>query len=224
MTEQHKNAMVLVSGDDIHHDLLSAALYFQRVAADAGFVARAAMGMQRFVDAFPLTDQQDLFCIYKAGGEFSTAQQASLAERVRNGAGLVALHCSNVMGTTEHGTLHPSFASYFHLLGNRYLSHGPGAHEGRHQIRIVAEHPITAGVTDFELFDEYYEFEMADDNYELLAERTRDDGTVIPVLYTRTFGAGRVVYLASGHDLRAWGEPPFIRLVQQALVWAGGEG
>jgi uncharacterized protein len=44
---------------------------------------------------------------------------------------------------------------------------------------------------------------------------------VIPVMYAREFGAGRVVYLALGHDMRAWGEPPFRKLVAQALAWAG---
>jgi uncharacterized protein len=31
-----------------------------------------------------------------------------------------------------------------------------------------------------------------------------------------------VVYLALGHDMRAWGEPPFRRLVRQAMTWAAG--
>ena len=109
----------------------------------------------------------------------------------------------------------------FELLGNRYLSHGPGHHEGRHTIEIVAGHPVTNGVTDFELFDEYYEFELADEKVEILAQRRRADGVVIPVMYAREFGAGRVVYLALGHDMRAWGEPPFRKLVAQALAWAG---
>ncbi|GGL97564.1 ThuA domain-containing protein [Nakamurella endophytica] len=215
-------AMVLVSGDDIHHDLLSAAPYLTRLAADAGFVARAAIGMQRFLDPHPLTAAQDVFCVYKAGGEFSAAQQAALADRVRSGAGLVAIHSSNVLGTTADGGLDESFRPFFDLLGNRYLSHGPGHHEGHQKVAVVTRHPITDGVSDFELFDEFYEFEFSDDDHEVLAERTRDDGVVIPVLYARHYGAGRVVYLASGHDLRAWGEPPFIRLVQQSLQWAAG--
>jgi hypothetical protein len=42
------------------------------------------------------------------------------------------------------------------------------------------------------------------------------------VLYAREYGAGRVVYLALGHDLRAWGEPPVRALVRQSLRWAAG--
>ena len=41
-------------------------------------------------------------------------------------------------------------------------------------------------------------------------------------VYPREVGTGRVVYLALGHDMRAWGEPPFRALVRQALAWASG--
>ena len=89
-------------------------------------------------------------------------------------------------------------------------------------LRIVADHPITSGVADFDLFDEYYEFELADEDVTVLAQRHRADGAVIPVLYAREVGAGRVVYLALGHDMRSWGEPPVRTLVRQALLWASG--
>ena len=54
----------------------------------------------------------------------------------------------------------------------------------------------------------------------MLAQRHRADGAVIPVMYAREAGAGRVVYLALGHDMRAWGEPSFRALVRQAMTWA----
>jgi type 1 glutamine amidotransferase len=110
----------------------------------------------------------------------------------------------------------------FELLGNRYLSHGPGHHEGRHTIEIVGDHPITEGIDDFGLFDEYYEFELADDDVQVLARRHRADGAEIPVMYARQVGDGRVVYLALGHDLRSWGEPPVRELVRRALQWTAG--
>jgi type 1 glutamine amidotransferase len=116
----------------------------------------------------------------------------------------------------------PADRALYELLGCRYLSHGPGHHEGRHTIKIVPGHPVVAGLSDFELFDEYYEFELADDKVTVLAQRHRADGVVIPVMYAREVGAGRVVYLALGHDMRAWGEPSFRALVRQAMTWAAG--
>lgn len=215
-----KRAMVIVNGDDIHHDLISAASVFQQLGVEAGFATRRAAGTSRFVDARPETADADVYLFYTAGGLFRTDQQQALLDAVRAGKGVVALHGANIMGWVDGG-LDPADVPLFSLIGNRYLSHGPGHHEGRHRIDIVAEHPITAGVESFELFDEYYEFELADDDVEILAERTRADGEVIPVLYAREVGAGRVVYLALGHDMRSWGEPSFRRLVVQAIQWAG---
>jgi len=214
-------AMVVVSGDDIHHDLIGAADVFQQLGIEAGFATRRAMGTARFADPRPETAGNDVFLLYTAGGHFATAQQEALAEAVRGGKGLVGVHGASIMGRQGDGP-DPADRPLFELLGNRYLSHGPGHHEGRHAVEIVADHPVTRGVSDFELFDEYYEFEFADDDVRILAQRRRADGAVIPVLYVRQVGRGRVVYLALGHDMRSWGEPPVRTLVRQALLWASG--
>lgn len=214
-------AMVIVNGDDIHHDLIGAASVFQQLGVEAGFATRRAMGTHRFLDPRPETAENDVYLLYTAGGQFATGQQQALADAVRAGKGLVGVHGADILGWKGDG-LDPADRPLFELLGNRYLSHGPGHHEGRHKIEIVAEHPITAGLSDFELFDEYYEFELADEAVTVLAQRHRGDGVVIPVLYTREYGAGRVVYLALGHDMRSWGEPPVRALVRQALRWAAG--
>jgi type 1 glutamine amidotransferase len=216
-----RNALVVVNGDDIHHDLLSASQVFQQLGIEAGLVTRRAIGQNRFVDARPETADADVYLFYTAGGQFPTAQQEALVAAVAAGKGLVGVHGANIMGWEGDG-IDPADRPYFDLLGNRYLSHGPGHHEGRHTIEIVGEHPITEGLDDFELFDEYYEFEFADDDVQVIAQRHRADGAVIPVMYVRTVGAGRVVYLALGHDMRSWGEPPVRTLVRRALAWAAG--
>jgi type 1 glutamine amidotransferase len=213
MTAATGTAMVIVSGDDIHHDLLNAASVFQALGLEAGFATTAAMGMGRFADPAPHTADADVYLLYTSGGLSSPAQQEALAAAVAGGKGLVAIHCSNVLG--------PADRPLFELLGNRYLSHGPDHHEGTFEVLIGGDHPITRGVEDFTLFDEYYEFEFADAAVDVLATRRRvSDGAVIPVLYARPVGSGRVCYLALGHDMRAWGQPAFRTLVRQALQWA----
>jgi hypothetical protein len=214
-------AMVIVNGDDTHHDLIGSSLVFQQIGTEAGFATRRAAGTGRFIDPRPETAQADVYLFYTSGGQFWTGQQQALAQAVAGGKGMVSIHCSNILGWQGDG-VDPADRPLFELLGNRYLSHGPGHHEGRHTIEIVADHPATAGVADFELFDEYYEFELADEKITVLAQRHRADGVVIPVMYAREVGAGRVVYLALGHDMRAWGEPPFRALVRQSLAWASG--
>jgi hypothetical protein len=220
MTAATRSAMVIVSGDDIHHDLLGAASVFQTLGTEAGFATTAAMGMGRFIDPMPRTAEADVYLLYTSGGLSSTAQQEALAAAVAGGKGLVAIHCSNVLGTVG-GALDPADRPMYSLLGNRYLSHGPDHHEGTFEVNLAGDHPITRGIGDFTLFDEYYEFEFASDDHVVLASRHRvSDQVKIPVLYTRSVGEGRVCYLALGHDMRAWGQPAFRALVRQALMWA----
>ena len=219
--QQPARAMVIINGDDIHHDLISASLVFQQLGIEAGLATRRAAGTNRFVDPRPETAEADVFLLYTAGGQFATAQQEALAAAVHGGKGYVGIHGANIMGW-QGDAIDPADRPLFDLLGNRYLSHGPGHHEGRHLIEIVGDHPITAGLEDFELFDEYYEFELADDDIQVLAQRHRADGVVIPVMYVREVGQGRVVYLALGHDMRSWGEPAVRELVRRALRWAAG--
>lgn len=214
--------MVIVNGDDIHHDLIGASLVFQQLGVEAGFATRRAAGTGRFVEPRPETADSNVYLFYTAGGQFTTAQQRALAALVAGGKGYVGVHGANILGWQGDG-VDPADRPLFDLLGNRYLSHGPSHHEGRHLIEIVGEHPITRGIDDFELFDEYYEFELADDDVQVLAQRHRADGVVIPVMYARKVGLGRVVYLALGHDMRSWGEPPVRELVKRALVWAAGD-
>jgi hypothetical protein len=214
-------AMIIVNGDDTHHDLLSAATVFQQLGIEAGFATRKASGTHRFVEARPETADASVYLFYTSGGLFSTEQQQALAAEIAAGKGMVSMHGANILGW-KGDDVDPADRPLFDLLGNRYLSHGPGHHEGRHRIEIVGDHPATAGVESFELFDEYYEFELADDNITVLAQRERADGVIIPVMYAREVGKGRVVYLALGHDMRAWGEPAFRALVRGALTWAAG--
>ncbi|MDR2929801.1 MAG: ThuA domain-containing protein [Propionibacteriaceae bacterium] len=220
-TTRPTRALVLVNGDDTHHDLLAASPILQQLGVDADLVTDRGMGMNRFIDPRPATADADVYLLYTSGGAFPTAQQEALASAVRAGKGVVALHCANLVGFGEGGL--EADRPLFDLLGNRYLSHGPGYHEGRQTVEFVGEHPITQGLENFEIFDEYYEYAFADDGHQVLATRARvEDGVAIPLMYTREVGAGRVVYLALGHDLRAWGEPGFRTLVKRSLRWAAG--
>ncbi|HEX3779883.1 MAG TPA: ThuA domain-containing protein [Pseudonocardiaceae bacterium] len=206
------SALVVIDGTDIHHDLLGAALAFQQIGLTAGLATGRAVGMQRFVEPHEETASVDAYLLYTAGGAFGPEQQQALADAVAHGKGLLALHASCVLSAEE------ADRAMVDLLGCRYLSHGPGHHEGTYAVHVDGEHPITSGVGDFSLFDEYYVVELSDPGVRVLAWRDAEGGTE-PVLYVREHGAGRVCYLALGHDMRAWGEPMFQRLVRQAIRW-----
>ena len=207
------SALVLIDGTDIHHDLFGAALTLQSIGLAAGVRTGRGVGMQRFVDPREETADVDAYVLYTAGGAFGPDQQSALADAVAGGKGLLALHASCVLDDGE------SDRAMVELLGCRYLSHGPGHHEGSYDVHLDDDHPITSGVTDFTLFDEYYVIELSDPDVRVLAWRDAPGGGTEPVLYVREHGLGRVCYFALGHDMRAWGQPMFQRIARQAIRW-----
>jgi uncharacterized protein len=210
-------ALVVVNGDDVYEDVFAASLELQDILTAAGFATAVGAGTARFDDAAALADT-DLVVLYTATGEFPPQRQRALAARVRGGAGLLAIHASNVLGTPG-AHVDPAYAEAFALIGSRYVSHGPLPHESRFRVETDGRHPVTRGIGAFEITHEHYHVETADD-VEVVAwrcEGTRRE----PLVHTRNWGEGRVCYVQLGHDLRAWGEPQLRATITQAALWAG---
>jgi type 1 glutamine amidotransferase len=92
------------------------------------------------------------------------------------------------------------------------------------RVRVRDGHPLTRGVKDFELIDElYYDLVLAAD---LRATEHADcewEGRSHPMALSatggRVEGAGKLVYLANGHDMRAFESPALRRLWVNAVHW-----
>jgi type 1 glutamine amidotransferase len=212
------SALVVVEGTDLHHDLIGAALALQEIVIEAGIPTARAVGVDRFVDPLEATAEADVYVLYRSSTVFDPRQQQGLADLVAAGKGLVVLHASNLFGFGAGG-LEADLTAYT-LIGSRYLSHGDTGSEGRFEVKIDADHPVTRHLGDFPIDDEYYVLDYADD-VRVLAHRETPTGTE-PLVYIRRHGAGRVCYTALGHDPRAWGNPGFRQLVRQAVLWATG--
>jgi uncharacterized protein len=118
---------------------------------------------------------------------------------------------------------------YGELLGFTWVwgitKHSP---LGDHTVNILPTgHPMVAGMQDYTLFDELYYDVQVTPGLETEVHATADwDGQARPMIITaeggRVAGAGRTVYLANGHDLRAFACPALPRLWQNAVSWALG--
>ncbi len=124
--------------------------------------------------------------------------KAGLLEYVKSGKGLVSLHfsCSSFQDWQE----------YRELLGRVWVKdvggHGP---RSVFKVKITnTEHPITAGVSDFEMDDELYAKLSGDAEIEVLATAYSDwSQQVEPLLFVKHYGEGHVVHNLFGHDTRA---------------------
>lgn len=132
-------------------------------------------------------------------------QIGALLGAVASGIGFVGLHSA----TTTFRTSQP----YIAMIGSRFSHHPPLGHYTVE--RISTDHPVTAGFEPFTLEDELYHLTDVADDIQVLAWAEEQ-----PMVYVRQHGAGRVCYIAPGHDQRAIGRPEYARLVNQAIGWA----
>ena len=155
----------------------------------------------------------DAVVMYTAGGELSRSQEDGLADYVRGGGGLVAIHCANVeiKGADK----------YHEMVGTVFVKHGPIAEFG------VETDAAAAGILprlsgSFSITDEFYlcerrtDAELRDFQHGLWQFERHSMG------YTRDYGEGRVFYTALGHDERAFNHPDFQDQVYKGLRWACG--
>ncbi|PUB24854.1 hypothetical protein C8K30_108111 [Promicromonospora sp. AC04] len=157
-----------------------------------------------------------------------------LIAAVRGGAGLAGWH----------GGIADSYrnsSDYLQLIGGQFATHpakaAPDELAGdatdnfvRHTIDIVpeqADHPIVAGITDFELTTEQY-WVLSDDYNDVLATTTLaapdfqpwHRPVTCPAVWTRLWGEGRVFVATPGHDLATVSNPNVRTIVERGILWA----
>ena len=137
------------------------------------------------------------------------AQQQAIRDFVHNGGGFLPLH--NAQG------VYPPDGLYYKLLGGDY-----GGHPKPYVFTVRVEnhaHPVTAGVEDFEIFDEQHTVKYYLDREHLLLRSIARDNLAAPAGWWREMGKGRLVYLAPGHTPEALGHPMMQRLLRNAMRW-----
>jgi type 1 glutamine amidotransferase len=137
------------------------------------------------------------------------ARQSALADYVRRGNGLLAIH-SGIVWPAEMPLLRG-------LLGGAFTHHPE-------QCPVIvhphAGHRLCAGSEPFTVKEEHYFVAMEDPGAEVFVT-TRSEYGEQPGAWRRTEGAGRVAVLTPGHNIEVWQHPSFQVLVRNALRWCG---
>ncbi len=160
----------------------------------------------------PNLDAYDLIVFYYTVGEISDAQKNGLLNHIASGKGYVGVHSAadSFRGCPE----------YRAMVGGHFVTH-PRYRE--YQVSIVdSEHAITEGLDEFTVTDEQYITDY-DPRVHVLASALWK-GDAMPVAWTKSWGDGRVFYLALGHDAKACQHEMFPILLQRGALWAGTAG
>jgi len=157
----------------------------------------------------PNLDPYDLIVFYYTVGEISDAQKNGLLNHIASGKGYVGIHSAadSFRGCPE----------YQAMVGGHFTTH---PHYREYQVSIVdSENPITKGLVEFNVTDEQYILDY-DKRVNVLASALYQ-GEIMPVAWTKSWGDGRIFYLALGHDAAACQHENFSILLQRGAVWAG---
>lgn len=146
-------------------------------------------------------------------GTITQEQEKGLLDAIASGVGIVGWHggmCDSFRNNTD----------YQWMTGGQWVAH-PGGCIPSHEINITNRaHPITRGIENFTLTDTEQYYMHTDPSNDVLATTTFDSGAVIPAIWTRTWGKGRVFYASFGHTYKDFEISEAKEIVKRGMLWA----
>jgi type 1 glutamine amidotransferase len=151
-------------------------------------------------------------------GTITSEQEKGLLAAIESGVGIAGWH----------GGMADSFRNsvdYQFMVGGQWVAHPGGVID--YEVNITdQDDPITAGLSDFQMHSEQY-YMHVDPSNQVLATTTFNgefcvwiNGNVIPVIWKRMWGAGRVFYTSLGHVAQDFNVPEARTIVQRGMLWA----
>ncbi|MBB2947297.1 hypothetical protein FB565_007065 [Actinoplanes lutulentus] len=209
-------ALVVRGGWDGHEPVACTELVIPRLRAH-GFAVRIAETLEVYDDPAVLA-ASDLIVQCWTGGQLTEKQETHLVDRVHAGAGFAGWH-GGIVATAD------AARRYQFMVGGRFLCHPGGFID--YNVDIVAEHPVVRGIDSFSVHTEQY-FCHVDPGLEVLATTTftgdhgvpETAGAVMPVVWLRRYGKGRVFVSTLGHSAADLALPQVADITERGLLWA----
>ncbi|WP_441004958.1 ThuA domain-containing protein [Agreia sp. PsM10] len=226
-----KTALVVRGGWDGHQPVEATELFIPFLEQN-GFTVRVEESPAVYADSDAMAGV-DLIVQANTMNTIEKEEFEGLREAVESGTGLAGWH----------GGIADSYrnnSDYLQLIGGQFASH-PGKHPDErtgeqsdnympHRIEMTAaaaEHPITQGISDFELVTEQY-WVLHDDYNDVLATTTQavrpwdpwNRPVTSPAIWTRQWGAGRIFVSTPGHRVEILQDTNVRTIIERGLLWA----
>lgn len=211
-----KSALVVWGGWDGHQPKETASL-FAGILEGEGYTVEVSNSLDSYLDVEKL-QSLSLIVPVVTMSTITGDQEKGLLTAVKSGVGLGGWH----------GGMADSFRNnteYQFMVGGQWVAHPGNIIDYRVNITNYTD-PITAGLSDFDMHSEQYYLHVDPAN-EVLATTTFTgehaswiDGAVVPVVWKKHYGAGRVFYCSLGHQLVDFDVPEAREIVRRGLLWA----
>ncbi|MBN1820414.1 MAG: ThuA domain-containing protein [Prolixibacteraceae bacterium] len=163
-------------------------------------------------------DKVDLIIQTFTMSNITGPQEKGLLEAIKNGCGIAGWH----------GGLGDAFrqnTEYQFMVGGQWVAHPGGVID--YKVNIIDKNdPVTKGLSDFIMHSEQY-YMHVDPNVKVLVTTTFSgdhadwiDGCVMPVVWKKTYGKGRVFYSSLGHVASDFNVPEALEILKRGIRWA----
>jgi type 1 glutamine amidotransferase len=212
-----KKKALLVWGGWEGHEPKQCVDIFAPWLKEQGFEVEVSHTLDSYLDVEKM-HSLDLIVQVFTMGSIRPEQEKGLEDAVKSGVGLAGWH----------GGLADAFrgnVEYEFMVGGQWVAHPGGIIP--YEVHIV-DHgdPITAGLSDFKMNSEQYYLQVDPIN-EVLATTTFSGehapwikGAVMPVVWKKMYGRGRVFYTSLGHVAKDFDVPGARKIVQRGMLWA----
>ena len=210
-----KRALVVRGGWDGHEPKPCSDLFIPWLESE-GYKTTVSDTLDAYLD--PELNALDVIVQCWTMGEITGDQEKALCAAVKEGVGLAGWHgglCDAFRASTE----------YQYMTGGQWVSHPGGIIE--YDVTITQpDDPIMAGLSDFHMKSEQYYLHV-DPKNEVLATTVFSgahhpwvEGCVMPQVWKRHYGQGRVFYSALGHVASDFDVPECMTIMKRGILWA----
>ncbi len=215
--EKAKSALIVWGGWEGHEPKQCVDIFAPWLESQ-GFKVEISHTLDAYLDLEKLK-QLDLIVHIFTMSDIKPEQEKNLEEAVRSGVGLAGWHGGL-------GDAHRSAVEYQFMVGGQWVAHPGGVID--YDVDITnPDDPITKGLKRrFHMKSEQY-FMHVDPGNEVLATTTFTGeqaswiaGEVMPVVWKKLYGKGRVFYTSLGHVAADFNVPEARAIVERGMLWA----
>ena len=208
---------LIVQGGWPGHEPQECAELWEKILADDDFEVTVADTLDVFKDESVLAGLSVITPIWTMG-IIDADQFEGLSKAVAAGVGLAGWHGGMADAFREH-------LGYQYMVGGQFMAHPDGMKN--YDVNMVAtDDPIIEGIADFSVHSEQY-YMHTDPGNEVLATTTFQtesnawvNGTVMPVIWKRHWGEGRVFYSSLGHQASEFDKFEVTEIQRRGIRWA----
>jgi hypothetical protein len=209
-----REALIVWGGWSGHEPEQGAAI-IRAMLEEEGFKVHVRTSTEAFAD--PAIHDMSLIVPIFTMAKIEKEEVDNLTKAVEGGVGLGGYH----------GGMCDAFrdaVGYQFMCGGQWVAHPGNIIDYR--VNIISDDPIVAGLADFEYRSEQYYMHVDPSNEVLATTRFTGEhaewieGVVMPVVWKRRHGKGRVFYSSLGHVAKEFEVPEMRTMLRRGLLWA----